>query len=62
MCVCVCVCVCVVCVCVCVCVRVCACVCIQVPFIATYRRECIDPELTEDDLWKIWQWDEKVCF
>ena len=32
----------------------------QVPFIATFRREYIEPELDEEDLWKIWQWDEKV--
>ena len=33
----------------------------EVPFIATYRREYIAPELDIHDLWKIWLWDEKVC-
>lgn len=33
---------------------------LQVPFIANYRKEYIDPELNIDDLWKVWAWDEKV--
>lgn len=33
----------------------------EVPFIAIYRREYIEPELGVHDLWKIWSWDEKVC-
>ena len=33
---------------------------LQVPFIANYRKEYIDPELNTDDLWKVWAWDEKV--
>ena len=32
------------------------------PFIATYRKEYIEPELKRDDLWKVYEWDEKVCF
>ena len=32
----------------------------QVPFIAFYRKECIEPELNINDLWKVYQWDEKV--
>jgi len=32
----------------------------QVPFIAFYRKEHIEPDLKINDLWKIWQWDEKV--
>jgi transcription elongation factor SPT6 len=31
----------------------------EVPFIAMYRREHIEPQLKEEDLWKIWVWDEK---
>ena len=33
----------------------------EVPFIATYRREYVEPELDVYDLWKIYYWDEKVC-
>lgn len=33
---------------------------LQVPFIANYRKEYIEPELNIEDLWKIWEWDEKV--
>ena len=33
----------------------------EVPFIANYRKEYVKPELDLYDLWKIWQWDEKVC-
>ena len=32
----------------------------EVPFIANYRREYVEPELDRQDLWKIWQSDEKV--
>ena len=32
----------------------------EVPFIANYRREYVEPELDVYDLWKIYQWDEKV--
>ncbi|CAF1187488.1 unnamed protein product [Rotaria sordida] len=31
----------------------------EVPFIAFYRKEHIEPDLKIPDLWKIWQWDEK---
>jgi transcription elongation factor SPT6 len=37
----------------------------EVPFIAFYRKEYVEPELGINDLWKIYQWDEKVivrCF
>lgn len=33
---------------------------LQVPFIAFYRKEYVEPELNINDLWKVWQWDEKV--
>ncbi|XP_020627478.1 transcription elongation factor SPT6-like [Orbicella faveolata] len=33
----------------------------EVPFIANYRKEYIEPELNIEDLWKIWEWDEKWC-
>ena len=32
----------------------------QVPFIAFYRKEYVEPELNINDLWKVYQWDEKV--
>ena len=32
----------------------------QVPFIAFYRKEYVEPELNISDLWKVYQWDEKV--
>lgn len=32
----------------------------KVPFIAFYRKEYVEPELNINDLWKVWQWDEKV--
>jgi len=35
---------------------------LQVPFIANYRKEYIEPELNVEDLWKVWEWDEKVSF
>ncbi|KAI8507404.1 Transcription elongation factor SPT6 [Branchiostoma belcheri] len=31
----------------------------EVPFIAFYRKEYVEPELNINDLWRIWQWDEK---
>lgn len=33
---------------------------LEVPFIAFYRKEYVNPELNINDLWKVWQWDEKV--
>ena len=33
----------------------------EVPFIANYRKEYVEPELDVHDLWTIWQSDEKVC-
>lgn len=32
---------------------------LEVPFIAFYRKEYV-PDLRIRDLWRIWQWDEKV--
>ncbi|MEQ2187721.1 Transcription elongation factor SPT6, partial [Goodea atripinnis] len=32
----------------------------RVPFIAFYRKEYVEPELNINDLWKVWQWDEKL--
>ena len=32
----------------------------EVPFIAFYRKEYVDPELLITDLWQVFQWDEKV--
>ncbi len=32
----------------------------EVPFIAFYRKEYVEPELGINDLWKIYQWDEKA--
>ncbi|ESO97932.1 hypothetical protein LOTGIDRAFT_103494 [Lottia gigantea] len=32
---------------------------LEVPFIAFYRREYVEPELNFADLWKVWNWDEK---
>ena len=32
----------------------------EVPFIANYRREYVEPELDIHDLWTIWRSDEKV--
>ncbi|GAB6026482.1 hypothetical protein CHUAL_012908 [Chamberlinius hualienensis] len=34
---------------------------LEVPFIAFYRKEYVEPELNIDDLWKIYSWDEKWC-
>ncbi|XP_057294879.1 transcription elongation factor SPT6-like [Hydractinia symbiolongicarpus] len=31
----------------------------EVPFIAMYRKEYVEPELKKDDLWKVYEWDEK---
>ncbi|XP_053313046.1 transcription elongation factor SPT6 [Spea bombifrons] len=31
----------------------------EVPFIAFYRKEYVEPELNINDLWHVWQWDEK---
>ena len=36
-----------------------SCVFSQVPFIAFYRKEYVEPELNINDLWKIYRWDEK---
>ncbi|KFD47142.1 hypothetical protein M513_11992, partial [Trichuris suis] len=33
----------------------------EVPFIAFYRKEYVQPELTIGDLWNIYYWDEKWC-
>lgn len=32
----------------------------EVPFIAFYRKEYVLPELTINDLWKVYKLDEKV--
>lgn len=32
----------------------------EVPFIAFYRKEEVQPELNIHDLWKVYRWDEKV--
>ncbi|KAL3856432.1 hypothetical protein ACJMK2_011193 [Sinanodonta woodiana] len=32
---------------------------LEVPFIAFYRKEYVEPDLNINDLWKIWHWDEK---
>ena len=34
---------------------------LEVPFIATYKKEYITPDLKEDSLWTIYKWDEKYC-
>jgi transcription elongation factor SPT6 len=33
----------------------------EVPFIAFYRKEYVQPELNINDLWKVYKYDEKVC-
>lgn len=32
---------------------------LEVPFVAFYRKEYVEPELNINDLWRIWKWDEK---
>ncbi len=32
----------------------------EIPYIANYRREYVEPELDIHDLWRIFHWDEKV--
>ncbi len=32
----------------------------EIPYIAKYRPEYVEPELDIHDLWKIFHWDEKV--
>lgn len=34
----------------------------EVPFIAFYRKEYVQPELNINDLWKVYRFDEKVYF
>jgi transcription elongation factor SPT6 len=34
----------------------------EVPFIAFYRKECVQPELNINDLWRVYRFDEKVCY
>ena len=34
---------------------------IQIPYIANYKKEYVEPELELYDLWRIWAWDEKWC-
>ncbi|UYV64595.1 SUPT6H, partial [Cordylochernes scorpioides] len=33
----------------------------DIPFIAFYRKENIEPDLTIQDLWTVYKWDEKWC-
>lgn len=33
----------------------------EVPFIAFYRKEYVEPELNINDLWKVYTWDERWC-
>ena len=33
----------------------------QIPYIANYKKEYVEPELELYDLWRIWSWDEKWC-
>uniref|UniRef100_A0A4D5R9G5 Transcription elongation factor SPT6 n=1 Tax=Scolopendra viridis TaxID=118503 RepID=A0A4D5R9G5_SCOVI len=33
----------------------------EVPFIAFYRKEYVEPDLNINDLWKVFKWDEKWC-
>jgi transcription elongation factor SPT6 len=34
---------------------------LEVPFITFYRKEYVEPELSSNDLWTIYKWDEKWC-
>lgn len=34
----------------------------EVPFIAFYRKEYVQPELNINDLWKVYKFDEKVSY
>ncbi|XP_037068025.1 LOW QUALITY PROTEIN: transcription elongation factor SPT6-like, partial [Pollicipes pollicipes] len=34
---------------------------LEVPFIASYKKEYIVPELTSNALWRVYKWDEKWC-
>lgn len=34
---------------------------LEVPFIAFYRKEYVQPELTVNDLWKVYKWDARWC-
>lgn len=34
---------------------------LEVPFITHYRKEYVEPELSVNDLWLIYKWDEKWC-
>ena len=34
---------------------------LQIPYIANYKKEYVEPELDLYDLWRIWAWDEKWC-
>lgn len=34
---------------------------LEVPFISFYRKEYVKPELTTDDLWKVYYFDERWC-
>ena len=34
---------------------------LEVPFITHYRKEYVEPELSVNDLWHIYKWDEKWC-
>lgn len=33
----------------------------EVPFIAFYRKEYVEPDLNINDLWTVYKWDEKWC-
>ncbi len=33
----------------------------EVPFISSYRKEYVQPDLTINDLWKVYEYDEKYC-
>ncbi|UYV64588.1 SUPT6H [Cordylochernes scorpioides] len=34
---------------------------LEVPFIAFYRKEYVEPDLNINDLWTVYKWDEKWC-